>query len=64
VIYTSPEDWSVWINGQKYSSTEPAVGNIRVMGVSADGVAVRWEEGGVSKDYMLRQDNAAEGMSR
>jgi hypothetical protein len=34
------------------------------MGVSADGVAVRWEEGGVSKDYMLRQDNAAQGTSQ
>ncbi|MBI3419942.1 MAG: hypothetical protein HY053_07415 [Proteobacteria bacterium] len=59
LIYNSPEDWSVWISGQKYTATAPSLRNVRVTSISAQGVAVRWEQGAEAQDYVLRQENAA-----
>ncbi|HVY12633.1 MAG TPA: hypothetical protein VHB73_03610 [Alphaproteobacteria bacterium] len=59
VIYNGEDDWSVWINGQKFTAAAPAVQNIQVTGITPDGVAVHWQEAGVEKNYLLRQENAA-----
>jgi hypothetical protein len=60
-IYNSPDDWSVWINGKKFTAAAPEGDDLRVTDISADGVAVRWSKDGAQKDYLLKQENAASG---
>jgi hypothetical protein len=59
LIYNGSEDWSVWVSGQKFTFAQPVIGNLRVVHISADGVTIRWEEGGQSKDYSLEAREAA-----
>jgi hypothetical protein len=59
LIYNGGEDWSVWVSGQKFTFAEPVIGNLRVVHISGEGVTLRWEEGGQSKDYNLEAKDAA-----
>jgi hypothetical protein len=52
IIYNGPEDWVVWINGEKHVPGG-ASGQLKVVDVSARHVTVRWQEADAREDIVL-----------
>lgn len=44
VLYNGPEDWAVWINGEKHMPGETG-GAYKIVNVAPDGILVRWNSG-------------------
>ncbi len=57
VIYNGENDWSVWINGQKYTPARKD-GQVSVKNVTPEGVRVVWKGASVEEEYFLTSKNA------
>ncbi len=65
LVYNGPEDWSVWLDGVKFTASAPVVGDLRVTAITPESVGVRWEKDGQKVDYILRrEENPAAGAVR
>jgi hypothetical protein len=64
LIYNGAADWSVWINGQKFTAVHPVANHLRITDISAESVSVRWEEGGQVKDYTLEARDTVGGAGK
>lgn len=60
IMYNSPQDWAVWINGKKYTP-EDSEGAITIEDVSDDAVRVLWQQGESRKEIMLKLGGASTG---
>lgn len=64
VIYNNPQDWAVWIDGQKYVPQSETGGAVTVVDVSPGEVLVRWQQGETAKEIPLTLKTAATGLVR
>lgn len=61
LMYNSPQDWAVWINGRKYTPEDNS-GPLVIEDVSEASVRVLWQQGESQKEYILKSGDAGTGV--
>ena len=57
VVYNGPEDWAVWINGEKHTPNEAGGGMYKIVNVAPDGILVHWNSGAVPDTRLSLQES-------